>query len=162
MIFFKKLYPFSFLIIIYCFTFAFTKNVSSADMTKQKPIEKIVYLKGTLGKLHYFQPNVIEFKTGNLYKLKLVNQSNSKHYFSSSKFSKSIFTRKVQIKIKNDMVAEIKGHINEVEIFPNFELEWWFVPIKTGEFSDLGCSVVDKKTKKKHSDMGMVGTIKIY
>ena len=34
-----------------------------------------------------------------------------------------------------------------------------FVPIKTGQFDDLNCSVKDLQTNKKHSEMGMVGKI---
>ena len=56
-------------------------------------------------------------------------------------------------------IAEIKGNINEVEIFPKNELEWWFVPIKTGKFNDLFCYLKDKKSGKSHAEMGMTGTI---
>ena len=42
-------------------------------------------------------------------------------------------------------LAEIKGIINEVEVWPNHEIEWWFVPIKTGRFEDLFCKVEDMK-----------------
>ena len=56
-------------------------------------------------------------------------------------------------------MAEVKGNISEIEVFPNNEVEWWFVPIKTGEFDDLICSVKDLQTNKKHSEMGMVGKI---
>ena len=61
--------------------------------------------------------------------------------------------------VKKEKVAEIKGIIDEVEVFPNQYLEWWFVPIKTGEFNDLHCSIVDEKSNKKHSEMGMIGKI---
>ena len=106
-----------------------------------------------------FSPNILIFKTGKLYKLKIINTSKSKHYFSSSNFSKSIFTRKIQINKNDEKVAEVKGNISEIEVFPNNEVEWWFVPIKTGEFDDLICSVKDLQTNKKHSEMGMVGKI---
>ena len=74
--------------------------------------------------------------------------SDSKHYFISEKFSNSIFTRKIQINKNNNKIAEIKGIIKDVEVFPDNTIEWWFVPIKTGEFSDLYCKVEDKKSKK--------------
>ena len=85
--------------------------------------------------------------------------SDYKHYFTSIKFSKSIFTRKVQLSIKEKKVAEIKGVISEVEVFPSHTVEWWFVPIKTGIFNDLTCEIIDKISKKKHSEIGMNGTI---
>ena len=134
-----------------------SKNLG--DLTKQNPIEMNVQLNGKTGKMHFFLPNILIFKTGKLYKLKIINTSKSKHYFSSSNFSKSIFTRKIQINKNDEKVAEVKGNISEIEVFPNNEVEWWFVPIKTGEFDDLICSVKDLQTNKKHSEMGMVGKI---
>jgi uncharacterized cupredoxin-like copper-binding protein len=54
-----------------------------------------------------------------------------------------------------EMVAEIKGHVREVEVFPGHTADWWFVPIQTGTFEDLKCTV------EGHSEAGMVGTITI-
>ena len=129
------------------------------DLTRQQPVEKTVYLKGVTGISHYFEPNELVFFTGKLYKLKIKNVSDSKHYFGSDLFTKSIFTRKIQIEQNSKKVVEIKGIINEVEVWPNEALEWWFVPIKTGVFLDLKCNVKDKKTKLNHSEMGMIGKI---
>ena len=129
------------------------------DLTRQKEIEKILLLKGERGKMHFYEPNVLVFKTGKLYKLIIKNESDSKHYFISTLFAKSIFTRKVQVSLNNKKVAEIKGIINNVEVWPNHQLEWWFVPIKTGVFKDLYCNVKDAKTNLSHSQMGMTGTI---
>ena len=129
------------------------------DLTKQNPIEMNVQLSGEIGKVHLFSPNTLTFKTGKLYKLKIKNTSKSKHYFSSQNFSKSIFTRKIQINKNDEKIAEVKGNIYEIEVFPDNAIEWWFVPIKTGEFDDLICFVKDPETNKKHSEMGMVGKI---
>ena len=131
----------------------------SADLTRQKEIEKIVLLKGEQGKIHFYEPNELVFNTGKLYKLIIKNESDSKHYFTSTLFAKSIFTRKVQVSLNNKKVAEIKGIINNVEVWPNHQLEWWFVPIKTGVFKDLYCNVKDTKTNLSHANMGMTGTI---
>ncbi len=143
----------------------------SADLTRQKEIEKIVLLKGEQGKVHFYEPNELVFNTGKLYKLIIKNESDSKHYFTSTLFAKSIFTRKVQVSLNNKKVAEIKGIINNVEVWPNHQLinnvevwpnhqlEWWFVPIKTGVFKDLYCNVKDTKTNLSHANMGMTGTI---
>ncbi len=135
------------------------QSANLGDLTKQKPIVMNIQLNGKIGKMHFFSPNVLTFKTGKLYKLKIINTSKSKHYFSSSKFSKSIFTRKIQINKNDEKIAEVKGNISEIEVFPNNTVEWWFVPIQTGEFDDLNCSVKDLQTYKKHSEMGMVGKI---
>ena len=93
--------------------------------------------------------------------LTIKNLSDSKHYFQSMRFSKSIFTRKIQLNKNKNEIAEVKGIINEIEVYPNNEIEWWFVPIKTGIFEDLHCYIKDSKTKKKHSEMGMNGVIVI-
>ena len=137
----------------------FKNTFAKGDLTRQKAIEVEINLKGKSGKVHFYEPSTIKFKTGKLYKLKLVNLSDSKHYFTSEKFSNSIFTRKIQISKKNNKIAEIKGIIKEVEVFPNNILEWWFVPIKTGEFDDLFCKIIDKISKKSHGEMGMRGKI---
>ena len=134
-------------------------NSQSTDLTRQKEIEKIVLLKGEQGKIHFYEPNELVFNTGKLYKLIIKNESDSKHYFTSTLFAKSIFTRKVQVSLNNKKVAEIKGIINNVEVWPNHQLEWWFVPIKTGVFKDLYCNVKDTKTNLSHANMGMTGTI---
>ena len=152
--FFKTL-----LIFLISFFTIMAHSKAEGDLTRKKPIEKVVFLKGNAGKEHFFEPNVLEFKTGNLYKLIIINNSTSKHYFTSEGFAKAVFTRKIQVKNKKKMVAEIKGVIYEVEVFPNQFIEWWFVPVKTGKFDDLNCKVKDKETNKKHSDMGMVGEI---
>ena len=137
----------------------FSYYSQSNDLTRQKEIEKIVLLKGEKGKIHFYDPNELVFKTGKLYKLIIKNESDSKHYFTSTLFAKSIFTRKVQVSLNNKKVAEIKGIINNVEVWPNHQLEWWFVPIKTGVFKDLYCNVKDTKTNLSHANMGMTGTI---
>lgn len=144
-----------FLILLSNFSF----NSQSNDLTRQKEIEKIVLLKGQKGKIHFYDPNELVFKTGKLYKLIIKNESDSKHYFTSTLFAKSIFTRKVQVSLNNKKIAEIKGVINNVEVWPNHQLEWWFVPIKTGVFKDLYCNVKDTKTNLSHANMGMIGTI---
>ena len=139
--------------------FTASKSNGKGDLTKQKPVSIEVLLKGSSGKFHYYEPSLLKFETGKLYKLKLKNLSDSKHFFTSKDFADSIFTRKIQVNKDQKKIAEIKGNILEVEIFPDNSLEWWFVPIKTGVFEDLNCKVVDKKINKSHADMGMRGKI---
>ena len=150
------------IIFTYCIiSFSLLNYVESKDLTRQVPIDKIIYFKGVSGESHYYEPSELIFYTGKLYRLILKNVSDSKHYFSSSSFSKSIFTRKIQVNFDNKKLAEIKGIINEVEVWPNHQIEWWFVPIKTGRFEDLFCKVEDMKNGLKHSEMGMQGVILI-
>ena len=152
---------FSFLFrFIFPFMLTFSSIVQSkGDLTRQEPIDVEIFMKGTKGKVHYYEPSVLKFETGKLYKLVIKNISDSKHYFSSKKFAESIFTRKIQIKKNNQKIAEIKGVINEVEVFPENSVEWWLIPVKTGRVDDLSCYVKDNKSKKEHSQMGMIGSI---
>tara|TARA_S200000501_G_C20276510_1_gene505204 strand:+ start:60 stop:530 length:471 start_codon:yes stop_codon:yes gene_type:complete len=137
------------------------KVMLSEDLTRQNPIEKVINLSGITGEMHFFDPSNLYFKTGNLYKLIIKNNSDSKHYFSSSNFANSIFTRKIQVNINGNRISEVKGFIREIEVWPNQEIEWWFVPIKAGQFTDLLCKVKDRISGSLHSDMGMVGKITI-
>lgn len=133
---------------------------AEGDLTRQEPISVVVEL-GTEDGAMVFSPNELTFETGKLYKLILKNPSPDKHYFSSPKLASRVFTRKVQVMHEGNRLAEIKGSIQEIEVFPGGTTEWWFVPIQTGTFSDLHCHVKDKKTGKLHSEMGMVGRITI-
>ena len=133
--FFYNLYFLSFLIFLTIFSVKTTNG--RGDLTRQKAISVEILLKGKSGEFHYYEPAILKFETGKLYKLKLKNLSDSKHYFTSKNFADSIFTRKIQVNKDSEKIAEIKGSILEVEIFPNNTLEWWFVPIKTGIFEDL-------------------------
>ena len=139
--------------------FNLSESFSKGDLTRQKVIEVEVNLKGENGKVHFFEPSTLKFETGKLYKLKIQNLSDSKHYFTSENFSNSIFTRKIQINKNYSKVAEVKGIIKEVEVFPSNIVEWWFVPLKTGVFDDLFCRIKDKITQQTHEEMGMMGTI---
>jgi uncharacterized cupredoxin-like copper-binding protein len=61
---------------------------------------------------------------------------------------------------KPTTLAEFKGAIREIEVYPGQTAEWWFVPVATGRVTDLRCSIVDKDGKT-HADHGMVGEIVI-
>ena len=137
--------------------------LAAGDLTRQEPIEVVVEL-GFEGR-HAFSPNHLEFETGKLYRLVLVNNSNAKHYFTSIDFANRVFTRKVQVMEEVDgklrRTAEIKGDIREIEVFPGHRAEWWFVPVQTGELDDLHCYVKDDAANMTHAEMGMTGTITI-
>ena len=143
--------------------FAFTPSIHAAgDLSRQEPIEVVVEL-GKPGQ-HVFVPNKLRFETGKLYKLVLKNPSNDPHYFTSHGFSQLIFTRKVQVtqqrEGKTTTLAEFKGAIREVEVYPGYTAEWWFVPVATGRVTDLQCGITGRDGKT-HADHGMVGEIVI-
>jgi uncharacterized cupredoxin-like copper-binding protein len=132
-----------------------SSSQGQGDLTKQQPIELRVQVGSEENALRFF-PDTIQLETGKLYRLILNNPSPQKHYFSSEGMSQAVFTRKVQINGANGKpIAEVKGHIREIEIYPNGTVEWWFVPIKAGEFNDLYCTIPG------HTEEGMVGKIVI-
>lgn len=135
---------------------------AAGDLSRQEPIEVVVEL-GRPGQ-HVFAPNRLRFETGKLYKLVLRNPSNDPHYFTSHGFSQLIWTRKVQVVQQREgrptTLAEFKGYIREVEVYPGQTAEWWFVPVATGRVTDLQCGIV-ASDGRTHADHGMVGEIVI-
>ena len=47
--------------LIYLLTVGFINLALAEDLTRQKPIEKVVYFKGSLGIKHYYEPNKLIF-----------------------------------------------------------------------------------------------------
>ncbi len=135
---------------------------SAGDLSRQQPIEVTVDL-GKPGQ-HVFVPNQLKFETGKLYKLILRNPSSDPHYFTSHNFSQMVWTRKVQVVQTRDgkptTLAEFKGAIREIEVYPGHSAEWWFVPVQAGRTADLRCGITEKDGKS-HADLGMVGGIVI-
>jgi uncharacterized cupredoxin-like copper-binding protein len=135
---------------------------AAGDLSRQDPIEVTVDL-GKPGQ-HVFTPNQIKFETGKLYKLILRNSSDDPHYFTSHNFSQMVFTRKVQVvqtsSGKPVTLAEFKGAIREIEVYPGHAAEWWLVPVAAGRVTDLHCGIKDKNGKS-HAELGMVGEIVI-
>jgi uncharacterized cupredoxin-like copper-binding protein len=135
---------------------------AAGDLSRQTPVEVVVEL-GKPGH-HTFTPNKLRFETGKLYKLVLRNPSADPHYFTSDAFHPLIYTRKVQVVQERDgkvvTLAEFKGAIREIEVYPGQTAEWWFVPVAAGRATDLRCGIVaaDGRT---HADHGMVGEIVI-
>ena len=136
--------------------------LAAGDLAKQTPIEMTVDL-GAPGK-HEFAPKQLKFETGKLYKLVFRNKSDLPHYFTSHEFSQHVFTRKVQVVAKigdrEQTLAEFKGAIREIEVYPGQSAEWWLVPVAAGRASDLRCDIKtgDGKT---HAELGMTGEIVI-
>ncbi|MFZ2158004.1 MAG: hypothetical protein WAV72_18035 [Bradyrhizobium sp.] len=136
--------------------------IAAGDLSKQTPIELTIAL-GSPGK-HEFTPKQLRFETGKLYKLILRNDSNEPHYFTSHAFSQMVWTRKVQVTQQRDgkgvTLAEFKGAMREIEVYPGQSAEWWLVPVAAGRAADLRCDIkaADGKT---HAELGMTGEIVI-
>ncbi len=148
----QRIRQLSLLIVFVMLLYAFSVQ-ATGDLTSQQPIDLRVQLGNTGNALHFF-PDTIQLETGKLYRLTLFNPSSQKHYFSSEGLSQAAFTRKVQVNGKDGKpIAEVKGYIREIEIYPESSAEWWFVPVKAGEFNDLKCTIPG------HADEGMVGRV---
>ncbi|MEO3474051.1 hypothetical protein AAFN86_19435 [Roseomonas sp. CAU 1739] len=137
---------------------------AAGDLTRQDPIETVVELGRPDGR-HAFEPNRLRFETGKLYRLVLRNVSRDAHYFTSDDFAARIFTRKVQVTQagpngRSVTLAEFKGTIREVEVYPGHAAEWWFVPVATGRITDLRCGIV-ASDGRSHAQHGMTGEIEI-
>lgn len=137
---------------------------AAGDLTRQQPITLAVELGRPDGQ-HAFEPNRLSFETGKLYRLVLRNVSRDPHYFTSDDFAARIFTRKAQVTQRGAdgrdvTLAEFKGTIREIEVYPGHAAEWWFVPVAAGRITDLRCGIVgaDGRTHAQH---GMVGEIVI-
>jgi uncharacterized cupredoxin-like copper-binding protein len=157
--------PFAFVkaVVAVLVSFLFAAHAHAAgDLSKQEPIVVTVEL-GKPG-THGFFPNKLKFETGKLYKLVMKNPSSDPHYFTSHNFTQMIFTRKVQVVQERDgkavTLAEFKGAIREIEVYPGQTAEWWFVPVATGRITDLRCGIVGSDGKS-HADHGMIGEITI-
>ena len=135
---------------------------AAGDLTRQQPITVSVELGSADGR-HVFHPNRLTFETGKLYRLVLRNVSQAPHYFTSNDFAARIFTRKVQVVQRQPdgsevTLAEFKGVITEIEVYPGHAAEWWFVPVGTGRITDLRCGIV-APDGQSHAQHGMVGEI---
>lgn len=140
----KKIRPFSLLIIsvVFCFLMVLPVNAQS-NFTEIK-----VSLGNSQGELKFI-PDNFEFVSGKKYKLILNNPSPLKHYFTAKDFADVIWTQKVQAG-----KVEIKGAIHDLELKPEGEAEWVFVPEKAGIYN-LYCSIPG------HKEAGMTGKITI-
>lgn len=96
-----------------------------------------------------FVPDHLQFQVGQRYVLKLDNPSPEKHYFTAKNFADAIWTQKVDAGN-----VEIKGAIRDLELRPNTNADWYFVPQKAGEY-ELHCSIPG------HAEAGMRGTISV-
>lgn len=129
--------------------------LAAGDLTAQTPVEIKIQL-GSKENALRFVPDKIELETGKLYRLILHNPSAMAHYFSSEGLARAVFTRKAQVLGPDGKtIAEIKGTVQEIEVYPGGTAEWWLVPVKSGTMTDLKCSIAG------HTESGMVGTITI-
>ena len=119
---------------------------AAGDLSRQTPVELKVLL-GSKDAEMAILPKTWNLATGKLYKVTLVNEGKVKHEWVAPEFALTIWTRKVET-----AGVEVKGVINEIELLPGAKADWYFVPIRTGEFF-MGCEI------EGHKEAGMVGKI---
>lgn len=119
---------------------------AAGDLSRQTPVDLKVIL-GAKDNEFAIKPKTWNLQTGKLYKVTLVNEGKIKHEWVAPEFTLTIWTRKVQVG-----GVEIKGVINEIELGPGTKAEWYFVPIRTGEF-EMACEI------EGHKEAGMFGKV---
>jgi uncharacterized cupredoxin-like copper-binding protein len=128
---------------------------AAGDLSRADPQEIIIEM-GTSGDKMYFKPDHLDLETGKAYKIVLRNVDEAKHEFAGHELMEKLFTRKVEISdASGNLVAEIKGNIREIEVGPMREVEWFIVPIQTGENIPMECEI------EGHKEAGMFGTVTI-
>lgn len=133
--------------------------LAAGDLSRADPVEIVIEM-GTQDnpdKPMYFKPDHLDLETGKAYKLVLRNVDEIVHEFAAAELALHSFTRKVELTTEADeMIAEIKGgNITEIEIGPGYEVEWFIVPVQTGEDLPMECLI------EGHKESGMVGTVTI-
>lgn len=128
---------------------------AAGDLSRADPQEIVIEM-GTSGDRMYFKPDHIDLETGKAYKIVLKNTDEAKHEFAGHELIEKLFTRKVEIATQSgDLIAEIKGNVREIEVGPKQEVEWFVVPVQTGENIPIVCEI------EGHKEAGMYGTVTI-
>lgn len=146
-------------IVLFMSTLAFAcPALAEGDLSRADPIEIVLEMGSTDATENpmYFKPNHLDLETGVAYKIVLKNTDEVKHEFASPELMARSFTRKIEITSgAGDLVAEIKGSISEVEVGPGQQVDWYIVPVQTGENLPMQCLL------EGHLEAGMSGTITI-
>jgi len=129
---------------------------AESDLSRAN-VQEVVLEMGTNDDGMYFSPKEYKFETGQAYRLVMVNVDDIKHEVSLGEMSERIFTRKIEVTgADGDMVVEVKGHINEVEVGGNQTAEWFFVPVQTTDAVEIACEL------EGHRESGMFGFAEIF
>lgn len=121
---------------------------AGGDLSRQTPVELKVLL-GAKDNEYALRPKTWNLETGRLYKVTMINEGKIKHEWVAPEFTLSIWTRKVEVG-----GVEIKGVINEIELGPGTKADWYFIPIRTGEF-EMSCEL------EGHREAGMFGKVTV-
>jgi uncharacterized cupredoxin-like copper-binding protein len=116
--------------------------VAEGDLSRANVIDVVIEM-GSNDDGMYFSPDHYEFVTGQAYKLVLTNVDEIKHEIALNEMGERVFTRKVQASDPDgNLITEVKGAINEVEVGPGMTVEWFIVPVQTtGDAAEITCEI---------------------
>jgi uncharacterized cupredoxin-like copper-binding protein len=123
-------------------------NIAQAAPSKTSATLLHIHLGNAANEL-VFEPDHLQFRANQRYKLILDNPSAQKHYFTAKDFADGIWSQKVDAGN-----VEIKGAIHELEIRPGAIAEWVFIPLRPGTY-ELRCRIAG------HTEAGMKGVLTI-
>jgi len=128
---------------------------ATGDLTKTD-ITEVTLEMGSNDTGMYFKPNHFDFETGKAYKVILNNVDEIKHEISLGQLPHHLFTRKVLVKDASDnLIAEIKGGVHEMEVGAGKSYEWFFVPLQPIDNAVIECAIPG------HKEAGMIGSVTI-
>jgi uncharacterized cupredoxin-like copper-binding protein len=130
---------------------------AEGDLSRANPIVVTLEMGSNVGGM-FFAPNAFTFETGQAYIWRLTNvDDGTAHELAINEMRERIFTRKLEISdADGNLIAEIKGDINEVEIGPGQTVDWYFVPVQTDGPIEIACEIPG------HREAGMFGNVTIY
>ncbi|TCD16257.1 cupredoxin domain-containing protein [Oricola cellulosilytica] len=115
--------------------------LAEGDLSRENVVDVTIEL-GSSDDGMYMKPDVLEFETGKAYRLILVNVDEIKHEVALNEMGERVFTRKIEATDPDgNLIAEVKGHINEVEVGPGKTVDWYIVPVQTMEASEITCEL---------------------
>jgi uncharacterized cupredoxin-like copper-binding protein len=104
---------------------------AEGDLSRANVIDVVIEM-GSNDDGMYLNPDHSEFVTGQAYKLILTNVDEIKHELALNEMGERIFTRKVEASDPDgNLITEVKGAIQEVEVGPGMTVEWFIVPVQT-------------------------------
>jgi len=117
---------------------------ASGDLSRQKPVEVRLQVEA-----NYFRPAHLEMETGLLYKLVIENKTSETHRIVAPELTDRVFTRKIEVRdSQGRMMVLLEGQFRGLEQAPGARVEWWFVPVATGDGIAIFCD------KPGHAEAG--------
>ncbi len=108
-----------------------TNATAEGDLSRANVIDVTIEMGSNDGGM-FFRPDKYNFVTGQAYRLILTNVDEIKHEIALNEMGERIFTRKIEASdTDGNLITEVKGSINEVEVGPGMTVEWFIVPVQT-------------------------------